>query len=834
MASGIGIGELVWVTQGKTDHMAMYIGDICKPDTDDDDDEEEEDYVSIKWTTTNMIDYVPYSSVRLAMNGQRRRRIVPNHYMAVPAPPARTPANSRGTTPPPPLPSEASGNNKVFLTNKSSSSISKTSGNVNLKKSATVTIKNNKAAAVSAKGKSNKVKSKGNIASASASASASSDNEIDNDDDDDDDDFEQYDDPNIKIGRQYLWEWEKEDDSDSDSDSNSNKKSILKNTTANKKKQVPRNYLIYNKNNNKSANNVASAIATDVRLPRSWEEGYGMMMEFYNNNGHCNISINHPILGKFINEIRIEHKKYCKFRSKKKKNPQQYLNKVYRKCSANRRKNLDINRSEFEYNDMTRIDWRRVSKLTNIGFQFKKDDENEEDDEEDDNNNDSFDDENENENDYIHSELLDDDDEEEDGDSRGMLKLDSDESVDYKSGDDSDSDDDTDDDDDDDGGGGGDDDDDDDPNNNNNEESKMGESPSSSKYSFNNKTKRRDLNLILQPPTTNDEFDYDEYLTVSSLDEIDLTDSCNSNKRRNKNGEPTFPIQLCRLLNSSKRLGLDKIISWSSDGNSFHIYSESDFVTYILKKTTTMSKMVSIRNAFGQFNIISPILGNNCRSFQHRSIEEAESSNDPSKRLFYRGVSVDVLRKIKSRREEREDDNNGSGSVGGGSGSGSGLQSNRQPVKKRKHADHHLATSSAVWKDDECDFTFLKDGGAAGGDRKTSSSGRRILAVNRLSIGDGSSGDLDGGGDDNNKKNIKNNNNVVASKSYHHDPKVVNGMSRTTERKLRRTSDGCLHPKGGKEQYLLDDGTYEIPAGKRYIFQTKIIPEVYLLLSVYT
>ena len=100
MASGIGIGEHVWVTQGKTDHMAMYIGDIRKPDSDDSDDNDSDNdsgYVSIKWTTTNMIEYVPYSSVRLAMNGQRRRRIVPNHYMAVPAPPARAP-------PPPPLP----------------------------------------------------------------------------------------------------------------------------------------------------------------------------------------------------------------------------------------------------------------------------------------------------------------------------------------------------------------------------------------------------------------------------------------------------------------------------------------------------------------------------------------------------------------------------------------------------------------------------------------------------------------------------------------------------------------------------------------------------------
>merc|ERR1712238_615466 len=33
--------------------------------------------------------------------------------------------------------------------------------------------------------------------------------------------------------------------------------------------------------------------------------------------------------------------------------------------------------------------------------------------------------------------------------------------------------------------------------------------------------------------------------------------------------------------------------------------------------------------------------------------------------------------------------------------------------------------------------------------------------------------------------------------------------------KLRHTSDGCLHPKGGKEKYLLLDGTYDRPKGKQ-------------------
>jgi hypothetical protein len=40
-------------------------------------------------------------------------------------------------------------------------------------------------------------------------------------------------------------------------------------------------------------------------------------------------------------------------------------------------------------------------------------------------------------------------------------------------------------------------------------------------------------------------------------------------------------------------------------------------------------------------------------------------------------------------------------------------------------------------------------------------------------------------------------------------------FNRETERKRRRTSDGCLIPKGGKEKYLQEDGTYRKPDGAR-------------------
>ena len=42
-----------------------------------------------------------------------------------------------------------------------------------------------------------------------------------------------------------------------------------------------------------------------------------------------------------------------------------------------------------------------------------------------------------------------------------------------------------------------------------------------------------------------------------------------------------------------------------------------------------------------------------------------------------------------------------------------------------------------------------------------------------------------------------------------------NGQCRNAERELRRTKDGCLLPKGGKERYLKVDGTYRRPDGAR-------------------
>ena len=58
------IGDLVWVTEGKTEHLATLVGSNLL----DDDDE-----VMVKWTSNNLKEYVPVSSVK-ALGKEKRRR----------------------------------------------------------------------------------------------------------------------------------------------------------------------------------------------------------------------------------------------------------------------------------------------------------------------------------------------------------------------------------------------------------------------------------------------------------------------------------------------------------------------------------------------------------------------------------------------------------------------------------------------------------------------------------------------------------------------------------------------------------------------------------------
>ena len=481
-----------------------------------------------------------------------------------------------------------------------------------------------------------------------------------------------------------------------------------------------------------------------VRLPQSWNEAYGMMKQYSTNMGHCTISKYHPQLGQFVTDIRHQHQRLY--------NPAHTShNSTMKERNNNNYKKRD---------DLTRISTRRVSKLTKLGFDFNE----------------------------TASTLH----QQEDGvDGTTILK------IDFSDDDD---------------------DDDDDTIENQVENDSIQSESSSSSLSEVDITNDDDIDDSDSEDYSVDDddeqivyvndgtgYEYDAYLMVSSIYDIFLSDTCNTNLNLIRTGQPTFPIHLCRLLNSSYRLGFNHIICWSEDGNSFYVHSESEFVQHILMKTTKMTKFVSLRNALGQFNIISAVstvVGSNSQTFQHRSIMKAEQNNDPSQRQFYRGVSVAVLRTIQSRRDKLPI----SSLLSSQSrfGTSSNMYAQPRPVKKRNHSDNRVICSAnngfgGGWQDDTYDIANLLNAG-----ERMTSSGRRIITVDRFSNHDA--------GENKTRKEGTNN---TRNKNYtEYNPVAAAGLSYWLERKSRRTQDGCLHPKGGKEKYLLEDGTYERPKGK--------------------
>lgn len=206
-----------------------------------------------------------------------------------------------------------------------------------------------------------------------------------------------------------------------------------------------------------------------------------------------------------------------------------------------------------------------------------------------------------------------------------------------------------------------------------------------------------------------------------------------------------MPVQLYRLLRLSTlypELGFKKLIRWTKDGNGIHIVDESRFMKKIVLKISKISKGTSFRTALGQYNFSCTKSGRNSRGgiyriLKHRSIEEAERTNDPSKRFFYAGISLDVLLSMKTRIEE---------------------------IEMRRTKNSRLPRMREKVKRDE-------ENRAKGKYKDGSSKEAKSLSI-----------------------------------------RVGSGRN---EREQRRTKDGCLHPKDGAEQLLLEDGTYEKPRGAR-------------------
>lgn len=421
------------------------------------------------------------------------------------------------------------------------------------------------------------------------------------------------------------------------------------------------------KNNTNAANNKPVPGNYGKRQPQSWDEAYAMM-ETFRRTQAGDIPSDHPLLGEFVVALRREYSRFRKHARKQRRSrdaeiESENLDTVYRRAANHHGKNPQT--------DMTRLDSNRVKKLKKIGFKWH--------DAKQDQSNigttssagkaNSASSDSETETDTSLS-AIDSDNESNDKNSVSSL-------------DDSDDDDSVDED--------------------------VNDSPFNDDEHYD-----KDLNNSHIDDHAND----DEFLIVSDLKDIALGDSTERNKKLLEAGRPTLPIQLYRMLRIStvhRKLGLNKMVRWTDDGNGFRILDDSRFTKHILSKTSRMQRCLSFRNSLSRLNFVLTKYGRNQRGgkywvYQHKSIADAEEAKDPSLRLFYRGAPFDVMWSIKTRQEERDE-------------IGVILVKQVRPKKKERELD------------------------------------------------------------------------------------------REKERQSRRTSDGCLLPMGGAEALLLDDGTYDKPRG---------------------
>jgi len=299
-----------------------------------------------------------------------------------------------------------------------------------------------------------------------------------------------------------------------------------------------------------------------------------------------------------------------------------------------------------------------------------------------------------------------------------------------------------------------------------------------------------DNNKDLSESHIDDHANDDELLIASNLKDINLTDTCFTNGNLILAGKPTMPIELYRLLRLSTlqpKLGFNKLIRWTNDGNGFHILDELRFTKEIVFKTSKMSSVSSFRTALGQHNFFCAdnrvengnTRGRVSRIYQHRSIVEAENAKDPSLRLFYRGVSLDVMRTIKTRKEIRV----------------------MRTTKTRKQIRHGKALQdmNGITTDGRCVKEKIGSGIIKNTRIKRKRSTETVWKDKGYSC------------DDNGQGNVNTNG---RGGKHHLKPKIqMIETSLDRERERRRTSDGCLLPKYGAEQLLLEDGTYDKPRG---------------------
>ncbi len=608
---GLGIGDNVWVKQGKTEHMATFLGKPRKATaielTEDKSgsesrlSNEDECEAMVRWTTTGTTSYAAASSIRSMMDGQRRRRQVVKHYDAVPSqrPGIRKKrkktikiprdkqiseqlhsrnggsgkaAKETSVTRPSSFPSELpeAEESEKFQEYTQNNTEKKQRRKTLIRKRKRVSTINSHAPVMNdAETSENDSKP----SSVGATRGGISDSEGNDESKDNapvlranrksDDDVE---DPSLTIARGFRWEWETPESKDKP------KESIPEQNISSK--LVPKNF--------------------GKGKPRCWAEAYLMLLEFQRNNDEaggtkCDISSDHPLLGNFVADIRAE---YTRFRKRKMK--QKRGNPV-----PNPDRNFDLNTSK----DLTHVSHTRIRQLEKIGFRWKTDSKS-----------------------YDHSfnagDRVANDSDEESFDTSSL----------------------------------------DEPSDRGLEEENIQRRSILSYSSSSSSSSSRNLSMVnFREDHAND----DKLLIVRRLTEIHLACNTHINLQFVQAGKPTFPVQLYRLLRLSTlnpKLGLNKIIRWDDNESGFWILQNNPqlLMKEILSKISNWANADSFSHTLNlyYFSVVAHSTGRRSagpryRLFKHKSVIEAEEANDPSLRLFYRGAPLETIWKIKNKRDEK-------------------------------------------------------------------------------------------------------------------------------------------------------------------------------------
>lgn len=278
----------------------------------------------------------------------------------------------------------------------------------------------------------------------------------------------------------------------------------------------------------------------------------------------------------------------------------------------------------------------------------------------------------------------------------------------------------------------------------------------------------------------------------------------------------SFPVQLFGLLQDAKEVGVDHILSWESDGKTFRIRNDQEFLK-LLTRLSANKKVISFRNTLGQFNFQCVEYGENGRAYQHISAFPPESgSREIGKVLFHKDSSLEDLQQIKRRRplhkRSKESPNSSAEKAKKRERRGTEAtpleETEMQPRAVSSPRSLRASTLAATAESLERSESF--DAPA----KQTLVPSQFVASPplqSRFRVA--SLSELGGEASKKRKRREGTEQATVASKKSKPNPsRHQKAMSRTEERKTRRLSNGCLLPKKGST-YQLGDGTWAKPVG---------------------